>query len=266
MDIFIYVYMKIGLFDSGVGGLSVLLELKKLAPALDVVYFGDIANAPYGNKKLETLESLTFKGFRILRNHGAEKLVSACNSVSASVIVPMQDLFGIQNAEIIEMVGPAVQDLRKKRTHKIVVVATPATVKSGMYQQALEHAGLDAEVIPAHHKLAAAIEFGESDKKIRKYVEEVVDTALTFNPDTIVYGCTHYPFAHDVFSAVVKEKASAAGLYNPAQAVAAEVMRKYGSEGNGKLEFLISKDSKNFRAYVEKFFGEYESTINIIKH
>src|SRR5687767_11474091 len=105
----------IGVFDSGSGGLSVLLEIRKRLPSVDVVYLGDIKNAPYGSKTREELGALTVMAVSRLLNEGADFIVSACNSVSASIVLPMLEILGVKPFEIVEMVGPTVKGLKNKK-------------------------------------------------------------------------------------------------------------------------------------------------------
>lgn len=151
----------IGIFDSGSGGLSVLRALRARAPQLDVVYFGDLANMPYGSKSQAELQRLTIDALQLLRANGATQLVSACNSVSAAVIRPMMDLFGVsEGSGVIEMVGPTVRMVSAMGTVRAAVIATPATVESGMYQQEFVRAGCNTVMI-ACPNLAASIEYDD---------------------------------------------------------------------------------------------------------
>ena len=92
----------IGIFDSGVGGLNVASAIRKHAPRADFVYFGDLANAPFGPKSSDELFGITLRAMQFLREQGADEIVAACNSVSVSVIRPLMDAFGIQGTQVIE--------------------------------------------------------------------------------------------------------------------------------------------------------------------
>ncbi|NQV90281.1 aspartate/glutamate racemase family protein, partial [Candidatus Uhrbacteria bacterium] len=133
----------IGLFDSGVGGLSVLKELRAKAPEADILYFGDIANAPYGPKTTEELVVLTIRAMSILRERGVNQFVAACNSVSVSVIQPIVSMFGEAPGHIIEMVGPSARTVKKTAHEKILVIATEATVRSGLYERTFQQEGME---------------------------------------------------------------------------------------------------------------------------
>lgn len=244
----------IGIFDSGVGGLTVAAAIRKRAPSVDTVYFGDIANAPYGLKNRVTLEQLTFQAFRLLRSLGATQLVSACNSVSASVILPMLELFGVYDSGIVEMVGPAARALKERLNGRMIVVATPATVDSAMYQKGFREVGLDVRMI-ACPELAGAIEFGEPLAVIEHHVDTVVEQALGIGCDTLVLGCTHYPLVRDIFERCIIARGGGIALYDPADAVALTALTRHGVLGDGMSRFVISRDSAVFRRYVTQMFG-----------
>ena len=137
----------IGIFDSGSGGLTVLRALRARAPLLDIVYFGDLANMPYGGKSNAELQKLTVDGIGLLRAEGADHIVSACNSVSASVVRPMIQMLGAAECSITEMVGPAVRRAAAFGEGKIVVLATQATVDSQMYERAFAERGIVVETL-----------------------------------------------------------------------------------------------------------------------
>src|SRR3989338_11673213 len=119
----------IGIFDSGSGGLTVLKAIWEQMPSADILFFGYIKNAPYGEKPREELSRLTINNIRVLQTRGATSIVSACNSVSASLAVSLFDVLGLAQQNLIEMVGPTVsyfKDFRKP----ILLAATPATIAS----------------------------------------------------------------------------------------------------------------------------------------
>lgn len=252
----------IGIFDSGVGGLTVAAAIRKRAPLVDMVYFGDIANAPYGIKNRATLEQLTFQAFRLLRSLGATQLVSACNSVSASVILPMLELFGVYDSGIVEMVGPAARALRDRLNGRMIVVATPATVDSAMYQKGFREVGLEVCMI-ACPELAGAIEFGKSLAIIEHHVDAVVKQAFDVGCDTLVLGCTHYPLVRDVFERCIAARDGGIALYDPADAVALAALTRHGVLGTGVSRFVISQNSTIFRGYVAQLFNDAPTSVEL---
>lgn len=249
----------IGVFDSGVGGLTVLRAIRTVYPSIDVVYFGDTKNAPYGTKSREELSALTVAGIRFLLDHGANTIVSACNSVSASLAVSLYDVLSLNPAQIIEMVGPCVSSF-KNSDARIALCATQATIESGMYQNAFRMIGKDitAFAIP---ELAGAIENGEGDASCEKYIRTAFANIPADSYDVLVLGCTHYPLIIDVFRRVIGEKT----IFDPAEAVAERVLRDLWPRemGYGVTKFFISKDSEQFRAIAARLFAGEEYSIAV---
>jgi len=246
----------IGLFDSGVGGLSVLKELRAKAPNANILYFGDLAHAPYGPKTTEELVVLTIKAMTILRERGVSQFVAACNSVSVSVIQPIVSLFGEAPGHMIEMVGPAGRAVKHMNHGKILVIATEATVRSGLYERTFEQEGMQVEML-AVPELAFAIESGVAKEEIMRILVPVVTCCLDHKINTIVLGCTHYPLVKDFLNTMIQKGVShPVSIVDPASAVTEEAIQQFDVTGSGTLTFLLSKDSETFRLYANKLFGD----------
>jgi glutamate racemase len=244
----------IGIFDSGIGGLTVASAIRKRAPQADLMYFGDIANMPYGPKSKEELFRLTMRVLFFLRAQGASDYVAACNSVSVSVMQPLRDLFEVQNSHMIEMVGPASQALKQQTAGKLLVAATQATVRSGMYEQVFRRHGLDVEMI-ACPELASAIEYEKSIEEIQKIIQPVIGRAIDIRAQTLVFGCTQYPFARSIFEAEFQARQYPIKLFDPSNAVAQEAVAKCNISGKGLNTFFVSKQSSIFASTVVRLFG-----------
>jgi len=252
----------IGIFDSGVGGLTVLRALKERLPSSDILYFGDIKNAPYGEKSREKLSELTVRALEFLQKNGATSIVSACNSVSASLAVSLFDAFDIAPQHLIEMVGPTVAFFRNSPS-RLLLCATPATIQSGIYQNGFAMIRKEVAAVPIP-SLAGAIEFGEPGENIEELIRDAFKEIRPNEYDALILACTHYPFAADAFRNVLGPKIH---LFDPADAVAQRVERQFWPReaGDGAMRFAISKDSEHFRALVEKIFPEEEYTVEVIQ-
>lgn len=250
----------IGIFDSGVGGLTVMRSVRKELPSSDIVYFGDIKNAPYGERTREELSQLTVDALKTLKGEGAERIVSACNSVSASLAVSLFDAFSLVPNQLIEMVGPTVSYFRDVDA-KIALCATPATVKSGMYQNAFRMIGREVECIPIAG-LAGAIEFGGSKEKVTGIVQSALDGLAAY--DVLILACTHYPLVDDIFRDIVGPDVT---IFDPAVAVAERAKALFWPQevGYTKTRFLITKESEQFRTLVAKIFPDIEYTVEVVK-
>ncbi|MEK7525046.1 MAG: aspartate/glutamate racemase family protein [Patescibacteria group bacterium] len=250
----------IGIFDSGSGGLGVLGKIRKRLPRADFVYLGDIKNAPYGERTREELGALTVLDIEKLLNEGVTKIISACNSVSASVMLPMLSILGVRPFDLVEMVGPTVKALRNEK-RKILLLATPATVSSGIYRQGF--AMIDKKIgevaIP---DLAGMIEFGASEKEMAEVIRKAIGEEKGFG--VLLLGCTHYPLIKNIFEKVLQKLKVKAEIIDPAGFVAAEVVKTMAESGTGKTKFLITKESGLFRKRVAEMFGENGVEVEVI--
>lgn len=251
----------IGIFDSGQGGLSVARAIRAQFPSCDILYFGDTKNAPYGEKSADELAKLTVEGLTLLHSHGAGSIVSACNSVSTSLAVSLLDAFELEPNQVIEMVGPTVAHFKHSNA-RILLVATTATVRSGIYQNAFKMVGKDIDAI-AIPNLAGAIERGADKGEIDGIIRASLAGAPFQNYDALILGCTHYPFVADSFKEFVGD---AIAIFDPGDAVAARVLKRFWPRevGNSTTRFLVSADSAPFRARVAELFPDAVSAVEVI--
>ena len=252
----------IGIFDSGSGGLTVLKAIRDVLPSCDVLYFGDIKNAPYGPKSREELANLTIDAIKLLHERGARNIVSACNSVSASLAVSLLDAFDITPAQLIEMVGPTVAAF-KGSDARILLCATEATIQSAIYQSAFRMIGKNITTL-AIPELAGAIEFGAPEEQLQKIITEAFAGLNPNDFDILILGCTHYPLVLDLFKKSLPESLA---LFDPALAVAERAQKQFWPQeaGNSKTHFVISKDSVQFRNLVAKLFPDTQATIEVLQ-
>lgn len=250
----------IGVFDSGIGGLTVLKALREELPSADVVYFGDTKNAPYGLRTREELTRLTVAGITLLQAKGASRIVSACNSVSASLAISLYDALSLAHNDLIEMVGPTVNFFRGTNA-RIAICATPATVSSDIYGSAFRMIGKEAQSI-AIPELAGAIEFGATQDDMERIIGEAFESKEDF--DVLILGCTHYPLALNSFKKVLGETVT---LFDPADEVAHRARSLFWPQemGDGRTQFFISKESGRFRALVARLFPGEKSTVEVIE-
>ena len=250
----------IGIFDSGVGGLTVLRAMRAAYPSIDVVYFGDTKNAPYGSRNREELTALMVANIQFLLNHGATTIISACNSVSASLALSLYDVLSVRPDQLIEMVGPCVNSFRDS-PKRLALCATVATIESGIYQNAFRMIGKDVIAFPIP-ELASSIERGEGDEQYEKHIKAALASVPADMYEVLILGCTHYPLAIDSFRRVAGDKT----LFDPAEAVAERVLRDLWPRemGYGTTKFYISKDSAQFRRLVKDLFPATESVIEVV--
>lgn len=249
----------IGMFDSGIGGLTVLRALRQVAPQVDVVYFGDTENAPYGEKSQREISECISMALRRLHAEGTTNIINACNSASVLALAHPVDLLRLNIFSVVEMVGPTVQALvpLKKR---IVLLGTRATINARLYQEAFRERGVIIETV-AIPELAGCVERGVSADVMRPLIERAVREAVEKKAEIISLSCTHYPFVRGLFEEAIQSGGGDASLFDPAEFVATEALRRFGNKGEGRLRFLLSQDSAVFRNYVHALFGDMPHTI-----
>ena len=244
----------IGVFDSGSGGLTVVHAIQKLAPRADIFYLADTAHLPYGARSDEDIKQLALRAIATLRAAKATTIVSACNSVSASVIRPMIELLGVRESDVVEMVGPAIQELIRRGITRAAVLATPATIRSGMYTSVASRYGIHLHGI-ACPNLAEIIEHATSSQDVTRAVKKaLVQVPLSYS--SILLGCTHYPLIADVFTAVANELGRQCTFIDPADAVAMDVLHLHGVQGNGMLRLCCTGPAKTVSQYARMLLGE----------
>jgi len=241
----------IGIFDSGVGGLGVLEEVRTRLPSADLVYVADQAYAPYGERDLASVRERAFAITRYLIDGGATTVVVACNSASAAALHELRDRF-----PTILFVGmePAVKPAAgATKRGTIGVLATEATFQGALFASAIDrHARGVVVVARACPGLAAAIEDGDdAGELIDRYTADVIGRGA----DTIVLGCTHYTFVAERIRKAVGEGVR---VIDPAPAVARQVERvsvRQGEGGPGSTLYLTTGDPGRFENQIERLTG-----------
>lgn len=196
----------IGLFDSGVGGLSAVRVLRRQAPEESFVYFGDTARVPYGDRTPEDIRTLSLQDARFLRTRDVKALVIACNTITANAMTALTA--ANPDIPIIGVIEPAAAEaVRVSRGGKIGLIATNATVNSGVYNAAIRTLRPDA-VVTAQGcpKLVPLIETGHtdpSDELLMPVLREYLAPLQKAGIDTLILGCTHYPLIAAAVAAIL---------------------------------------------------------------
>lgn len=183
----------IGIFDSGVGGMTVARAVEQRLPDFSIIYYGDIARTPYGNKSAETIIDYSLRNTEFLLEKGAEIIVIACNSAASVATTRLRDTFKVP---IIEVICPAVdQAVQQTRSGRIGIIGTRATIRSTIYEQKITRMRDDLKVFSQPCPLLVPlVEEGWINKRetkmiIRRYLQPLKNKQI----DTLVLGCTHYP-------------------------------------------------------------------------
>jgi glutamate racemase len=240
----------IGIFDSGIGGLTVASAIRKQAPNAELMYFADFAHMPFGKKTEQELLEITKNAIQFLSDHGATEIVAACNSVSLLVSGLRSEI----PIPLIEMSESTVNALSDQQSGSVMIVATEATVRSKMYETAFLKKGIETTSLSIP-ELASAIEREAPLNELRALIQPSIDQAILLNCKTLVLGCTQFPFARHVFEQLFQERSYVMHVFDPADAVAKEVVSRFQIRGAGTQQFYLSKASLLFDQQVKRMFG-----------
>ncbi len=193
--------MKIGFFDSGLGGLIILKAVAKHLPQYDYEFYGDTANLPYGDKSEAVILALTKQGIFHLFDRGCSLVIVACNTASAETLRTLQDSIltdKYQDHRILGVIIPTVEEVIEARSKRVCVLATKRTIDSGKYEREFAKFTERPEVIGvAESRLVPLIESNE-DEAAARIIKEHVIRARAENCDALILGCTHFSLFKDV--------------------------------------------------------------------
>lgn len=237
----------IGIFDSGIGGLTVFKEIRKQFPQEDIIYFGDTARVPYGPKSPQTVLNYSVQNARFLLQNGAKIIVVACNT---SASVALQKLREILPIPIIGVIQPgAAHATSVTQNRKIGIIGTEGTIRSDAYSHAIKNIDPKIQVFSkACPLLVSLVEEGWEEHQIseliiREYLQDLQQQDI----DTLVLGCTHYPILKKAIGKIVGKNIK---LVDSAEAVAAnlkEMLPNPETETDGSNKFYVSDNEDKFR-------------------
>jgi glutamate racemase len=250
----------VGIFDSGVGGLSVLRAIRQQMPEESVLYFGDQGHVPYGPRPLQQVRDFSEGITRFLLEKGVKIIVVACNAASAAALSYLRQMYlNISFVGMEPAVKPAVEHTE---TGVVGVLATPATFQGALYASVVERFAAGVNLLQSTCPgLVQQIESGDLDGPLtREILEQALEPMLKKNIDTVVLGCTHYPFVIPLIQQIVGEKVR---VIDPAPAVARQTRRLLEAEGSkavdkrcGEVQYFTSGDADALRSLLPKLIGE----------
>ena len=246
----------IGIFDSGVGGLTVARAIMKQIPGYDIVYFGDTAHTPYGSKSAETVIGYTINNIEFLLSRGAQLIVIACNTASSVVTTPILKRFSVP---IFEVITPAVeQAVQASRNLSFGIIGTRATVTSGIYEKKIIENQPQARVYSiACPLLVPLVEEGWLNKAetamiVKKYLKPLKSRQI----DTLILGCTHYPLLKKVIQRkigrrvqLIDSSISVSKSIKAFLGANSEIDRRLGR--NDQLKLFVSDVTDQFKKIAE---------------
>ena len=273
--------LPIGIFDSGVGGLTVYRALHNRLPNERFIYLGDTARVPYGTKSLATVERYAIENSQFLASRGIKLLVVACNTASALALPKIREKIGI---DVVGVIGPgarkAVEITKNKKKPKIGVIATEATVSSRAYSEAIKLVSKTAKIIETACPLFVSLaeenwtREPETLSIAQKYLQNIIEE----NVDALVLGCTHYPILREVIQQIVGENVK---LIDSGEATAEEIEillkdKNLFNENPSKREvnrhlcddldhFYVTDAADRFARVAERFLGAKPAKLEAIE-
>lgn len=259
----------IGVFDSGLGGLTVVRELRRRLPAEEILYLGDLAHLPYGTKSTDEIRRLSAACARFLLKQKVKALVIACNSASSVAFKLLSETLPIP---VLDVITPAVDEaLAVTRNHRIGVIATYATIESESYAKSLASKSEDAEYFlkpcPLFVQLA---EEGWLDNEValgaaRKYLTPIKKKKV----DTLILGCTHYPLLEKVIAKVMGPRVRLVDSAVPTALRLKTLLQKNGlldpRSRRASLRIFVTDRVRNFTRIGESFLGERLGNVKTVQ-
>jgi glutamate racemase len=248
----------IGIFDSGIGGLTVAKEIRKLLPAEDIVYLGDTARLPYGTKSVEAIINFSVENTEFLLARGAKLIIIACYSATSAALDILQNRFQVP---VIGVIKPGVKRaLELTKSRRIGVIGTSLTIFSGAYERAFKELNANIEVLGRACPLfVPLVEEGWLDHPATEMVARVyLEPLKNDGIDTLLLGCTHFPLLlrtiRKVLGNINYVDASKELSMELAHALKEKGLAK--NEGTGTITIYLTDLSMNFKEIGERFLGE----------
>ena len=249
----------IGVFDSGLGGLTAVRELNRVMPGENIIYFGDTGRVPYGNRSKETIIRYTKEDIEFLMKHDIKMVIAACGTASSVALPHLKDKFDIKIMGVLEPACEAA--VKTTKNGRIGVIGTSGTIKSGKYEEIIKGINSGMEVFSTPCPMfVPLVENGYADSEAARLIARDYLTSLKKeNVDTLILGCTHYPLLKGVISDIMGDEVT---LLSPGELTAIsakEYLRENGllsdNEKDGKNEFYVSDSVANFSQLGSTFLG-----------
>lgn len=251
----------IGVFDSGLGGLTALRELKRLLPQEELIYFGDTGRVPYGGRGRDTLVRYARQDVALLRSFSPKAIVVACGTVSANALAELQ---GENDLPIFGVIDPAARAaVEATRNRRVGIIGTAASIRSHAYEEAIT--ALDPTVTvtalacPLFVPLVENGRFRRGDAVVELVVEEYLAPMKAAGVDTLILGCTHYPLLAEVIGAYLGDGVTLIDSGKVCADAAAERLRGAGQlaeRARGTCRYFVSDSTEDFARLASVFLGE----------
>ena len=273
---------KIGVFDSGLGGLTVVREMENILPEENVIYFGDTARVPYGSKSKSTIIEFSHQIMRFLLGHEIKAVIIACGTASSNALEELKEAYDLP---IIGVVEPGAHlAVRTTKNGRIGVLGTAATIRSGAFERVIHKADPQLDVVsqPCPLFVPLAEEGWFSDEITRQIIRRYIAPVKEAGVDTVILGCTHYPLLRDLIQEEMGEGVSLINVSEAATREMGEYLKAHdmsaveepdpldpSSIKKGRYEFFASDSIDQFRSFSKQILDLSEvcvSRINIERY
>lgn len=270
-----YQDQPIGVFDSGVGGLTVLKALRQHLPEESFIYLGDTARLPYGTKSAETIQRYTLQTAQLLTRRGIKMLVIACNTASSVALEMLQQ--HLPETPVAGVIQPGAQAaVAATKNGHIAVIATESTVRNGAYERAIRAQAPKAVI--RSQSCPLLVSFAEEgwhdgdiiEAVVARYLKPLLKETKNFNPDCLVLGCTHFPVLRAAIQKYVGADITLVDSANTTATVVSELLTQHDLRRRGALtptsQFLVTDAPDRFARIASQFLGEIlqESDIHLV--
>ena len=252
----------IGIFDSGLGGLTALTKLRRFAPKADLVYFGDTARVPYGSRSVNTITEYADQIISVLINEGATSILAACGTVSTVALPALKGKYPVPVSGILEPACAAAAKATKNG--RIGVIATSASINSGAYMREIGSLLPDAIVTqtacPLFVPLVEGGFIGRDCEITRLAAKHYLEDIKKEGCDTLLLGCAHYPIIADVIGDLLPDVT----LINASEEAARTVAASCSTEGSGKVRMILSDRTQDLEKVMAHLGAETDYEIEIM--
>jgi glutamate racemase len=253
----------IGVFDSGVGGLTVFREIARALPGESLIYLGDSARVPYGTKSPRIVTRYALEAARHLLGRNIKMLVVACNTATAAALPTLRDALTIP---VIGVVEPGARAAVERTQGRIGVIATEGTVNSRAYTNAIRLLDPDVEVIESPAPLFVALaEEGWANTHVAREVAEIyLEPLIDAGIDTLVLGCTHYPILRGTIESVVGDTVAIVDSAETTAACVQQDLQLRNTSGKPSYEFLVTDAEERFRRIAADFLEREIDNLELV--
>ena len=251
----------IGVFDSGVGGLTAVRAFDRIMPECDIIYFGDTARVPYGTKSKAVIEKYAFQDCRFLISKGVKALLAACGTVSSNCLPELARELGIPVTGVVSPAAKKAYETACAGNRTVAVLGTAATVRSGAFEREIRSYGDDIKIVsracPLFVSLVENGKYAPDDPMANLAVKEYLEQVIPLSPAAVILGCTHYPLLAEVIAKYLPEST----LINASEEAVRSLCGLTRGDGSvcgsgARRVFYVSDDPEGFAQSGKAFLGQ----------